>query len=649
MSYIEFDKTQLINLEYSLNKELIRSNGAGSYASTTITGCNTRKYHGLLICPQEHLDGGNHMLLSSLDESVIQHGSIFNLAIHKYPGVYEPKGHKYIRDFQTEPIMAVTYRVGGVVLKKEILVISGKEQLLIRYTLLDAHSPTILRFKPFLGFRNVHALSKSNLDVNTTFNSVGNGIKTRMYNGYSYLYMQFSKKVEYVPVPHWHYNVEYIEEQRRGYDFQEDLYVPGYFELPIKKGESIVFSASLHEETTQSLNRQFEKEISSRLQASSFENCLIDAAHQFIVRSDKKTEIIAGFPWFGRWGRDTFISLPGLTLAIDDVKTCKAVIDTMSSELKGALFPNIGSGDRAALNSVDAPLWYFWALQQYCGYADCYKSVWTDYGKKMKKILKGYRKGTEFNIKMLDNGLIYAGESGKALTWMDAVVHGKPVTPRMGCPVEINALWYNAIKFSLESAEKTGDTKFISEWKDIPALIEKSFIENFWDPKKRYLADYIDGEYKDWSVRPNQVFVTSLPYSPVNDEVKKSVLDKIEKELLTPKGLRTLSPESPDYKGIYDGDQAARDEAYHQGTVWPWLLGHFAEGYLKIHGKGGIAFIERLYLGFEEDMLVHGIGSISEIYEGDPPHRPDGAISQAWSVAELLRIKKLIEKTKNNK
>jgi len=647
MSYIEFDKTQLINLEYSLSREIIRSNWAGTYASTTIIGCNTRKYHGLLNCPLEYLDGGTHVLLSSIDETVIQREASFNLSIHRYPGIYEPRGHKYIREFEAEPIMALTYRVGGVILKKEMLLTTGEDRIIIRYTLIDAHSPTKLRFKPFLAFRNIHSLSKSNLDVNTNYYSVKNGIKLKMYTGYPYLFMQFSKKAEYVPVPHWYYNIEYLEEQKRGYDFREDLYVPGYFELPIKKGETIIFSAGTKEATTASLNRLFKKELTTRIPRNNFENCLINSALKFIIRKDKKTEIIAGFPWFGRWGRDTFISLPGLTLAIDDAKTCKQVIDTMSAELKGPLFPNIGSNSNAAYNSVDAPLWYFWAIQQYCEYTDSYKTIWKEYGSKMKKILEGYRNGTDFNIKMHDNGLIYAGQQGMALTWMDAVVNGKPVTPRIGYPVEINALWYNAVCFSLQVAKIAGDKKFVKEWSDIPELTKKSFVYTFWDSKKGYLADYVNGDFKDWSVRPNQVFAASLHFSPINEEISKSLIDTVIKELLTPKGLRTLAPKNPAYIGIYEGDQNSRDLAYHQGTVWPWLLEHFSEAYLKIHGNSGVSFIKKLYKGFEEDMTVHGIGTISEIYDGDPPHRPEGAISQAWSVAALLRMRRLIDKYKN--
>ena len=643
MSYIQFDKTQLINLKYSLTREFIRSNRAGAYASSTIINCNTRKYHGLLICPMEKLDGENHVLLSALDETIIQHEKEFHLAVKRYPGgIYHP-GHKYLRDFTSEPIPTLTYRVGGVILQKEMLLVDETEQVLIRYTLIDAHSPTKIKLHPFLAFRNVHKLSKSNLDVNAKFYSISNGIKTRMYDAYPYLHMQTSKKADYVHAPNWYYNIEYSEEEKRGYEFSEDLFVPGYFEFSIKKGESVVFSASLKETTSQTLKKKFASEIKKRVPRDTFENCLINSAQQFIIRKGKRTEIIAGFPWFGPWGRDTFISLPGLTLAIGDTKTAKDVLDSLSKQLKNGLFKNMGSHDDADLNSVDAPLWYFWAIQQYAYKTNKLEQIWKDYGTKMKSIIDNYKKGTKYNIKMHDNHLIWAGEKGKALTWMDAMIDGEGVTPRIGYDVEINALWYNAIMFALEAAKAGNDNKFIKDWKDIPEKVKKSFIPNFWLEKKGQLLDYVDNGEIDKAVRPNQIFAVSLPFSMLSELQMKVITDRVKAELLTPKGLRTLSPKNRDYKGVYEGDQKSRDSAYHQGTVWPWLAGHFCEAYLRVYGQSGLQLVKDFYKGFESDMNQAGIGSISEIYDGNPPHEPKGAISQAWSVAELLRIKSLID------
>jgi predicted glycogen debranching enzyme len=648
MSYLKFDKNQLVNLEYSLKKEILRSNRAGSYSNTTIVGCNTRKYHGLLVCPIEEIDGEKHVMLSSLDLTVIQHDTEFNLGIHKYPGeVYHPAGHKYIRDFEIEKVSLTRYRVGGVVITREYILVAREEQIILKYTLEDAHSPTTLRFRPFLAFRNSHTLSKANMFVNTRVDNIANGIKTRMYSGYPALHIQFSKKADFIAAPDWFYNIEYAEEQARGYDYSEDLFVPGYFEMPIKKGESIYLSASLKETTPASISKLYAKELGERDLRNDFKSCLRNAAKQFVVRKDKKAEITAGFPWFGTWGRDTFISLPGLTLTIGDEKTFKAVVDTMVDRMKGGLFPNMGSDSNPAFNSVDAPLWFFWSLQQYSKCCASPLDIWEKYSKPMKSILEAYRKGISFNIKMHENGLIWAGEQGHSLTWMDAVVFGKPVTPRMGYDVEICALWYNAVQFCLEMARLAKDSKFISTYKNIPALIEKSFLETFWDEEKGYLADYVDGEYKDWSIRPNQVIAASLDFSPISDEIKEKVLACVKNDLLTPYGLRTLSPNDPHYEPVYEGDQPTRDQAYHNGTVWPWLLQPFCAAYIKIYKKSGLSLLKQIYEGFEPIMTEYGIGTIGEIFDGNPPHQPRGAISQAWSVAALQYIGKLIEDFKD--
>lgn len=649
MSYLNFDKTQLINLSYSLERELIRSNRAGSYSCTTIIASNTRKYHGLLVVPLEQLDGGMHVLLSSFDETVIQRDQEFNLAVHKYPGdYYNPRGHKYIRDFAAEYVPVITYRVGGVVLTKEMLLVEKEERILIRYTLVEAHSPTTLRFKPFLAFRNIHSLSKANMDVINRSFKVKNGIKTRMYSGYPHLYMQFSKQHEYVSSPDWYYHIEYMREQRRGYDYQEDLYVPGYFELPIKKGESIIFSAGLSELEPAGLKRKFEAEAKKRIPRNTFRNCLANSAQQFIYRKRKKTEVIAGYPWYGTRCRDTLISIPGLTLAIHDEKTCFDVLNTMAGKLQGALFPDCSQQGKVSFDSADAPLWFFWSLQQYARHTRDYQQVWKDFGKKLGHILDCYKCGIGNAIKMHENGLIWVGEPGRALTWMNAYVHGKPVTPRMGYPVEINLLWYNAILFALELAGESGDTKFVNAWKTIPEQVKESFLKEFWSEEKAFLADYVGEEGPDFSVRPNMVFATSFQYSPLNTDQMKLVLDKVTSELLTPRGLRTLGPYDESYKGVYEGNQEARDLARHNGSVWPWLLGHYAEGLLRVFKKSALDKVKSIYYGFEEDMKIHGIGSVSEVYDGDPPHKPGGSISMAMSVGELLRLRRLFRNVEKN-
>jgi predicted glycogen debranching enzyme len=528
------------------------------------------------------------------------------------------------------------------------LLVEKEDQILLRYTILESDLSIKLRFKPFLAFRNIHTLSKANLYANTKIKLVAQGIKSRLYEGYPYLFMQFSKKAEFIQVPDWYYNIEYGEEMKRGYDYKEDLFVPGYFEMSAKQGDVIVFSASTSEAEPELLKQKFDAELEKRIPRTSFKNCLANAAQQFIVKKNKKSEIIAGFPWFGTWGRDTFISLPGLTLSVGDIKTCKDVLDSMVSKIKGGLFPNTDADEDPALHSADAPLWFFWALQQYAHTINSFAPVWATYGTAMKTILEAYRKGTSFNIQMHENGLIFAGEKGKALTWMDAVVNREPVTPRIGYVVEINALWYNAVMFALELARKARDSEFILEWEHIPALVKESFVRTFWDSKRGFLADVVEDCSRDWTIRPNQVIAVAMEYNMLENEMKKSILTIIERELLTPRGLRTLSPQHGNYHGTYRGNQEQRDLAYHQGTAWPWLLEHFCEGYLNLFKESGLFKIKNLVNGFEETINQYGIGTIAEIYEGDPPHQPCGAISQAWSVAAILRIIEKIEKYAEN-
>ncbi|WPR75459.1 amylo-alpha-1,6-glucosidase [Algoriphagus sp. NG3] len=637
MSYIHFDKTQLVNLNYSLEREIIRSNRSGAYTSTSIICCNTRKYHGLLVVPQPQIDSQNHVMLSTVHETVIQHGASFNLGISKFPGNYSPRGHKYLEDFDSEPIPKLTYRVGGVLLQKELILDTNRDRLMIRYTLLDAHSPTKIRIQPFLAFRGFHDLSKANTHINKKYKKTSNGAIFHLYEAYDPLYLQVSKKVEFVPAPDWYYNIEYILERERGYDYQEDLYVPGYFEFDIKKGESVIFSAGLTEADPKTRESAFEKEIARRIPRSNFLNCLKNSAGQFLRKRDGDTRVIAGYPWFGWWGRDTFVAAPGLTLAIGDSQTFLDIMDTMSRDMKGPLFPNVGSGVTTNMNSIDAPLWYFWALQQYIIYTRDSKTITDRYLDKMKGIIDGYINGTEFNIHVQENGLVYGGEEGKALTWMDAVTPDGPVTQRAGCPVEIQALWYNALCFY---HELTGD----EEIQQYASKIKESFEPEFWSDEHGHLADCINGDEKDWSIRPNMIFATSLPYCMLSEEKCDQVLETAKAKLLTTRGMRSLSPDDPGYKGYYFGDQISRDEAYHNGTVWVWPLGHFVEGYIRLHGKSSANFMNKIVQGFDGVMTQYGVGAVAEIYDGDPPHRPKGAISQAWSVSELLRMMDLVNK-----
>lgn len=646
MAYIKFDKKKLINLEYSLKRELLRSNRAGAFCSTTIVNCNTRKYHGMLVVPQPQFGNDPHVLLSTIHETVIQHNTEFNLGIHKFQdNVYYPRGHKYVRDFKLDPNSCITWRVGGVVLEREMVFSSREDMLMLKYTLVEAHSETRLRFKPFLAFRNIHTLSKVNDDVNKSFRFVKNGAEFTMYDGYTPLVIQFTKEPFYTHAPDWYYNIEYTYEKIRAYDYLEDLYVPGVFELELKMGESIVIGVGTREILPAGLKQKFAAELNKRIPRDNFKNCLRNASEQFFVNREDKTDLMAGFPWFGLIGRDTFMALPGLLLTSGDTDTFAKVIDSMIRRMQGPFFPSAVLNQKIEYNSVDTQLWFFWALQKYNEYIGETKKNWAKYKHIISKILDAYADGTWFNIRMEENGLLFAGEHGYALTWMNAMIDGKPVTPRIGNPVEVNALWYNAVMFSLQMAQDAGDIEFFKKWKPVSIKISASFVDKFWDQKKGYLADFIHGEYKDWSVRPNMLLAVSMPFSALDDLQQKKVLDVVERELLTPRGLRTLSPKNVKYKGVYRGTFQQREEAYHQGSVMPWLVGHFAEAYLKVYGNSGLSVVKNLYNTFEPEMQEYGIGTISELFDGDPPHKPSGATSMATAVAELLRIDQMIINT----
>ena len=635
MSYLRLEKAVMTNLQESLRRELLRTNRSGAYSSSTLVDCNTRKYHGLLVVPVPELDDENHVLLSSLDCTVIQHGAEFNLGLHKYQGNnFSPNGHKYIREFDASKVPTTTYRVGGVILKKEVIFQHYEDRILIRYTLVDAHSATTLRFRPFLAFRSVRQFTHENMTASREYQEVDNGIKTCMYAGYPDLYMQFSKKNEFIFQPDWYRGIEYPKEQERGYASNEDLYVPGYFEMPIKKGESIIFSGSTSQIKTSRLKKLFDEEVDDRVPRDNFYHCLVTAAHQFHFR-DRRSGTMEKI-------RDTFIALPGLTLAIGERDYFELVMRTAERGLREFMEEKPLSVKIYEIEQPDVPLWAIWAIQQYT------KEVGVDagykrYGKLVKDIVKYIEKGGHPNLRLDENGLLYSNGRDRAVTWMNSTANGRPVVPRSGYIVEFNALWYNALKFCAAMAAEQKDTKAVTHLEEMAAKVKQSFVETFVN-EYGYLLDYVDGNMMDWSVRPNMIFAVALDYSPLSQDQMKSVVDICTRELLTPKGLRSLSPKSGGYNPIYVGPQTQRDYAYHQGTAWPWLGGFYMEACLKLYKRSRLSFIERQLVGYEDEMDYHALGTISELFDGNPPFHGRGAMSFAMNVAEILRTLKLMDK-----
>lgn len=640
MEYIQFDSSKLPNLEYSLFREILQTNRAGAYLSTTIIGCNTRKYHGLLVCPIEQFGGESYVMLSSLQCSILIGEKPFNLGVQEYKGDYfEPKGHKYMTKYCAQPTSTMTYRVGSVIISQQYILSANESQVLIRYTVEEAQEKFRMRLKPFLAFRSVHELTHENMAVDTHYTPVDGGVKFRLYKNFPDLYIQSSKPMDYVAMPDWYRDVEYLKERYRGYDYREDLYVPGFFEVEVQKGDLFVVSASLAEASPKALKAKFTREEKSRQPKDSMLSLLINAAQQFSERMpDGSLMLKAGFHWKGPQLRDMFLALPGLMIYQKDRKNFEEILRTSIPNLKRLYV------DQAAYNntSIDIPLWFFHCYNELCRFVP--ESVNVDeYYDTMKELLAHYWAGVPGKMHRQDDGLLYARNEGHPQTWMNAQTsYGHMVTPRYGCAVEVNALWYNAIATTLEEAKKHNDTLFINEWQPRLEQLGKSFLNTFLKPDGT-LYDRTDADYRSPKMRPNQVIAAGLKYSPLSRENKKAILDVVTAKLLVPYGLRTLAPDDPNYHGAVEGDQDERAMALHQGTAYPWLLSFYADAMIAVYRNSCMAQLRRIAEGFEPQLKDHGIGSISESYCGNPPYKGDGAISMACSVAAVLKLLKLTE------
>lgn len=641
MSYLKFDKSLLVNLEKSLTKEMLRTNKLGAYSVTSIIDCNTRKYDGLLVVPIPELGQDNYVLLSSLDETVIQHGAEFNMGIHKFGhDYYSPKGHKYIREFNIETVACTTYRVGGVIFSKERVFMSHENRILIKYTLRDAQSATTLRFRPLLAFRSVNDLSHENDSLNREYQVIQNGIAASLYSGFPNLNMQLSKENNFVFDPTWYKGVEYFKEQERGWDYKEDLYTPGYFEVNMKKGESIIFSAGVGDANPNDFCRIYEGEIAKRTSRLDFFNSLKNAGQQFHNIIDGCDYIMAGYPWFKCRARDQFIALPGISLSIDEVERFEKVMETSIQSIRGFI---VGEKSPCRINEIDSPdvlLWFIWAIQQYALKTSAEQAA-LKYGDILFEVVAYIRNQKHPNLFLHENGLLFTNGHEKPASWMNGTAWGHPVIPRSGYLVEINSLWYNNLKFLAEIAAAKSDEYEADVCNYQAEFAKQAFVKTFWNGN--YLYDFVDYTDRNCEVRPNMIFAVSLPYSPLEKAQQKAVLDTVTRELLTPKGLRSLSPKSGQYQAEYKGNEIERNYSYHNGTAWPWLMGAYAEAYLRIHKISGLSFIERKLIAFESEMSELCIGTLNELFDGNPPFKGHGAMSFAMNVAEVLRTLKLLK------
>lgn len=636
-TYLKFDKSRMVNLEYSLKREILRTNRRGAYHCTTLVECNTRKQHGLLVMPVPRLGNTNHVLLSSFDETVIQHGADFNLGIHKYDGNnYSPMGHKYIREFDCESLPRTTYRVGGVILTKEKMFSLEDNTIYIRYTLVDAHSPTTMRFKPFLAFREINTLTGENTVAEHGYKEVENGISMCMYSGYPELYMQFSKETKFVFDPNWYKGIEYERDKEDGLPYKEDLYVPGYFELPITKGESIIFSASDVKAQPEKLHALFEEGIKERTPRSSFYNCLKNSGHQFYFRpSNDELYLLNGYPWGHVSAREQFMSLPGLTIGIDKPEAFEEIVDTAIPTINNLMEGKPLTGFLKDIDNADVLLWLVWSLKRFSSYDR--ERFYSKYADLVPRIVEFIHDGKHPNLTPQANGLLSVDNKTGHPSWMHSPdMPDRSIIPRTGFLVEINAFWYNAIMFNYDIAKEQENEALTKKMQLLAEYVKNSFSEVFLNDGG-YLYDYAIGNYVDWSVRPNMLLAISLDYPLLNKRQSKSVIDIITKELLTAKGIRTLSPKSFGFRPRCEGSEYDRFNSAYNGASWPWLLGHYLEAYLKIFQRSGYSFLDRLLIGIEDEMSNDCVGSLSAVYDGSIPYFGHGPISYATNIAGVLR------------
>ncbi|MGP1362972.1 MAG: amylo-alpha-1,6-glucosidase [Bacteroides sp.] len=648
--YIFWEKEDLVNLSQSLNAEFLSTNHSGGYMCSTTVLCNTRKYHGLMVLPLEQFGGERYVLLSNLDETLVVADHDFHLSTRKYSDIYYPKGHKYLEYFSLAPTPTFCYRVGNLLLRKELLFAEKQDQLMVRYTMLEGGDTVKLLIYPLLAYRNAHALTVANLDLNTNYTALRDGgVLFKLYAEFPELVFHANQPAEYVHAPDWNRGIYYTQEASRGYPSTEDLWMPGTFELELSPEKPVILSVSTLRTLGKDLDRKFDKELASRPPRIDFETTLKAAAGQFIAHRGRSIWINAGYPWFGRWGRDTMISLPGLTLSFKDYESFRTIFTGLLREAKDGLLPNMGGINNSSYNSIDAPLWAMYALhlfylQDFDAFKDFYSKA--KIGGFMRDVLELFSQSNHKSngISIDENGIIWTGTQSTALTWMDAVVAGIPVTSRAGAAVELNALWYNAVCFFLELMERLGQKKIVGKYSWIRDGLKEHFSQTFYSEQLGYLADYIDESGAHFEIRPNMLYAVSLPYSPLTLEQQRSVVKIAKQHLYTPVGMHTLSPRNPKYKGQYVGDQTERDLAYHQGTIWPWLLDSYVEALAKVSDKETLLHTcKEILSALEREMHIYGLGTIGEVFDGDPPHTPGGSIAQAWSVAAAVRILQRVE------
>jgi predicted glycogen debranching enzyme len=642
------NSVHLADLDEGLRREWLETNGIGGFASSTLNGCNTRRYHGLLVAATKP-PVGRLVLLSKLEETLFIDGQTFELGTNNYPGVVHPQGFQYLKEFRMDPFPVITFEVEGVLIEKTVFMVHWENTIVVEYRILNDQPAGLIQMqlRPLIAFRDYHSLTHENGAINGAWDERPGIVSISPYTGLPALHLAHNaKSIEHAG--DWYRNFQYAVERERGLDFTEDLFNPGalFFNLDSESKATIIAST----ETRQaSAAPQYRRAEISRRQAialqspaeDEFVKMLTLAADQYIVSRGDHKSVIAGYHWFSDWGRDTMIALPGLTLATQRYDVARSILRTFAQYVDSGMVPNRfpDAGETPEYNTVDATLWFVEAVRAYLAYTDELSFVQNELYSVLTDIIAWHVRGTRFGIKLDPSGLLSSGEPGVQLTWMDAKVGDWVVTPRRGKPVEIQALWYNAICTMENIAMRLGDEAARKRYNSMAALTIRSFNRLLWNEKGGYLYDVVNGGPPDASIRPNQIFAVSLKHSMLSRERAKQVVNVVQEHLLTPYGLRSLAPSDPQYRGRYTGDRVSRDGAYHQGTVWPWLMGPFITAFMKVNGGSESARrqVEQWLTPLKNHLTDAGLGHISEIFDGDAPHRPVGCIAQAWSAAELLR------------
>jgi predicted glycogen debranching enzyme len=639
------------DLSLSRSREWLETNGIGGYASSTITGLNTRRYHGLLIAATKP-PVGRMVLLSKVEETLVIDGRRYELSTNCYPNVVHPTGYSLLKEFRLGPFPTFVFEVRGVEVEKRVFLVHGENTVVIEYEFRGLHKTDASNYKfelrPLIAFRDYHSTTRRNDALNPLFQDDAGVVSLTPYAGLPSLHIAH-KATAIQATGDWYFNFEYAVEQERGFYDREDLFNPLIlsYELQPKAVISIVASTERRHISEAVNMRQAEVNRRASLAAAKpyldpLITPLAAAADQFIVRRGESQTIIAGYHWFGDWGRDAMIALPGLTLATGRFEIARSILETFARHVDQGMLPNRfpDDGESAEYNTVDASLWMLEAVRAYSALTNDWDFVRNQLYEVLTGIIEWYLHGTRYGIKVDEDGLLHAGEPGVQLTWMDAKIGDFVVTPRHGKPVEVQALWYNALRIMESLASECGDAGKSAAWSATAERTRASFNELFWNEPAGCLYDVIDGDVRDGSVRPNQILAVSLPHSMLDAARAAAVVSTVERELLTPRGLRTLTTTDSRYRARYVGDPGSRDTAYHQGTVWPWLLGPYFSAWMKVHGsdEDSRATVKSWLSQFEAHLNEAGLGQVSEIFDGDAPYEARGCVAQAWSVAELLRV-----------